>query len=207
MRRALLRSARVDQQDDHSVYARALARGATLRARVVLPREAKPRVALERQDASGGSWRFVPEHFGDLALRPNPETGEARTVLEALAPGRYRIRARPVVASDLTLVECERALHRSVATGTLPEVAAVEARALLTVESVHWDRLAMGDEVIERARRPFPHEPIRTLDALHLASALLARSAFPDLAVLTLDRRVRSNARALGFEVFPAALD
>lgn len=56
---------------------------------------------------------------------------------------------------------------------------------------------------MERARRPFPVEPIRTLDALHLASALVARSAEAGLMLLTLDQRVRENAQRLGFETLP----
>ena len=109
--------------------------------------------------------------------------------------------AESVVVSDVTLIECDRVLHRALATGVVPEARVVRARALLNREAVHWETLAVGPEVVERSRRPFPEEPIRTLDALHLASALLARSALPDLAVLTLDRRVRANALALGLDV------
>ena len=112
--------------------------------------------------------------------------------------------ADAIVVSDITLVECDRVLHRSVATGALREAQALGARSLLNRESVHWDRLMIGPEAVERARRPFPEEPVRTLDALHLASALLARSALSDLAVLSLDRRVRTNAVALGLDVLPA---
>jgi hypothetical protein len=42
------------------------------------------------------------------------------------------------------------------------------------------------------------------LDALHLASALAARSVISDIALLSLDRRVRDNGAALGFDVVPA---
>jgi hypothetical protein len=63
--------------------------------------------------------------------------------------------------------------------------------------------LRLDLEVIERARRPFPGEPIRTLDALHLASALVARAAVPGLALLTLDAAVREAGRGLGFAVLP----
>jgi hypothetical protein len=59
-------------------------------------------------------------------------------------------------------------------------------------------------EVVDRARSPFPGEPIRTLDALHLASALVARAAVADLAVLSLDEKVRAVGRALGLPVTPA---
>jgi hypothetical protein len=61
-----------------------------------------------------------------------------------------------------------------------------------------------GDDVLEAAKRPFPNEPVRTLDAIHLASALLARSAISGLALLSLDLRVRAAAAALGFKVLPS---
>jgi predicted nucleic acid-binding protein len=63
----------------------------------------------------------------------------------------------------------------------------------------------MDGAVVDRARQPFPAEPIRTLDALHLATAVQARSLVPDLALLSLDRRVRACARAMGFELLPEA--
>jgi prevent-host-death family protein len=57
---------------------------------------------------------------------------------------------------------------------------------------------------VERARRPFPVEPVRTLDALHLASALVASARVTDLALLSLDERVRTAGRALGLPIVPA---
>ncbi len=55
-------------------------------------------------------------------------------------------------------------------------------RAVLTLEA----------EIVRRARRPFPEEPIRTLDAIHLAAALRARSLVPGTRLLSLDGRVRT---------------
>jgi len=46
-------------------------------------------------------------------------------------------------------------------------------------------------------------EPVRTLDALHLASVVVVGAAV-DLDVATCDKRVRENADALGFKVLPA---
>jgi hypothetical protein len=62
----------------------------------------------------------------------------------------------------------------------------------------------MAGQVIDRARQPFPKEPVRALDALHLSSALVARAAIPDVVVLSLGAIVRENARALGFDLVPA---
>ena len=74
---------------------------------------------------------------------------------------------------------------------------------MLGAAAFRWHILKIAGDVIERARRPFPQEPIRTLDALHLSSALVARSALPGLELLSLDERIRDNARALGFKTRP----
>lgn len=64
--------------------------------------------------------------------------------------------------------------------------------------------MRVEDEILERARRPFPGEPVRTLDALHLASALVANTRIARLALLSLDRRVRQAARVLGLALVPS---
>ena len=108
-----------------------------------------------------------------------------------------------VIASDLTVVECERVLIRAWTTGLLREAEAADHRSVLARATARWTRLRIGADVVERATRPFPIEPVRTLDALHLGSALVARSAAPGLRLLTLDQRVRENGERLGFETLP----
>lgn len=108
-----------------------------------------------------------------------------------------------VIASDLTLVECERVLIRAWSNGLLSEAERIDLSSDLAGVATHWTRLRVDAEVVERALRPFPIEPVRTLDALHLASALIARSVAPDTRVLTLDQRVRENATRLGLAVVP----
>lgn len=109
-----------------------------------------------------------------------------------------------VIASDLTLVECDRALTRAHLSGRMPEVQAARRRILLEGIASHWVLLRLSREVVERARHRLPGEPLRTLDALHVASALNARSVVPGLGFLSLDHRVRASAQELGFAVFPA---
>jgi len=53
------------------------------------------------------------------------------------------------------------------------------------------------------SRRPFPKEPVRTLDAIHLATALLGQSLVPDLELLSLDDRVRGPAAVMGLRLMP----
>lgn len=111
--------------------------------------------------------------------------------------------ADAVVASDLTLIECDRVLHRAVALGELTEADAADRRARLTTAAAHWHVLRIGPEVVARSRQPFPGDPIRTLDAIHLASALVARSAVAGLELLSLDERVRKAAGRLGIRSVP----
>lgn len=121
----------------------------------------------------------------------------------ALAMQEILERAEFVAASDLTLVECDRALIRAETLGQLSQFEAGQRRALLEATSLRWALLRIEDGILERARRRFPQEPLRALDSIHLATALAARTALPDLALLSLDGRVRENGAALGFEVFP----
>ena len=111
--------------------------------------------------------------------------------------------AEHVVVSDLLFVECDRALIRSVTLGALPRALATSAAQQLARVSEHWQVLRLSPSILGRSRQPFPLEPVRSLDALHLASALGARSALPEIAVLSLDQSIRSNASELGFVVYP----
>ena len=124
---------------------------------------------------------------------------------EAPAPEirQLLIAAEAVVSSDLTLIECDRVLLRAAALGELTEAEAADRRAHLAAAASHWHVLRIGPEIVERARHPFPGEPIRTPDAIHLASLLVARSALAGLELLSLDDRIRNAARRLGVRVRP----
>jgi hypothetical protein len=89
------------------------------------------------------------------------------------------------------------------ALGELSEADSSDRRAHLVVAASQWQVLHVAGEVVERARKLFPGEPIRTLDAIHLAAALTARAYLAGLGILSLDDRVRSAGRRLGFELQP----
>jgi predicted nucleic acid-binding protein len=114
--------------------------------------------------------------------------------------------AEQVLTSDLTLVECDRALVRAEVVIGLGTMDVQRRRALLGATAAHWMVMPIGPAIIDRARRSFPSEPVRTLDALHLASALSVADVVENLTVLSLDRRVRSSAHALGLRLLPAAV-
>jgi predicted nucleic acid-binding protein len=111
--------------------------------------------------------------------------------------------AEIIVASDLTLIECDRVILRAAVLGELTEAEAADRRAHLTAAASHWQILRVAPEIVERARQPFPSEPIRTLDAIHLASALVARTAIAGLKLLSLDDRVRKAGKKLGLDIIP----
>lgn len=111
-----------------------------------------------------------------------------------------RTRGRKVT-SALTIVETARAILRARAAGRLTadqERAAV--RALRRFERRCF-LVAVTDAILIRVRRPFPIEPIRTLDAVHLATTELLAEPPPFVVVVTRDVRVRDNAQALGYAV------
>lgn len=108
-----------------------------------------------------------------------------------------------VMASDLTLVECDRVLIRAVRIGEVDEAAAADRRSHLNAAAGHWHVWRVTPEIVERARQPFPAEPIRTLDAIHLASALAVRSTVPGVELLSLDERIRRAGKELGFRLRP----
>ena len=112
--------------------------------------------------------------------------------------------AELVIASDLTLLECDRVLIRAVVLGEVDEAAAADRRAHLNAAAAHWHILRLSAEIVDRARQPFPAEPIRTLDAIHLASALAARAGVAGVELLSLDERVRRAGQQLGFRLQPA---
>lgn len=105
------------------------------------------------------------------------------------------------VTSALTLAEAARAIIRARATGRLNPV---EERAAIRGLQVFERRcyvVAVTEAVLARVGRPFPVEPIRTLDAVHLATAEELGEAPQLVTIVTRDVRVSDNARALGYGV------
>ena len=107
------------------------------------------------------------------------------------------------MCSRLTLIESHRAIRRAVVLNSLVETGAAEVRATLAQAAARWAVLEISSEVAARAEQAFPVEPVRTLDAIHLASALLLRHSLPDLVVVSTDERIRANAAQLGLGIFP----
>jgi len=109
-------------------------------------------------------------------------------------------RTSAAVTSELTRVECLRALDRLRLDGGMPdrELARRRATVLTTLSGIETVRLNRA--VLERAAEPFPTR-VRTLDAVHLASALLVRAQFAALRFATHDVDLGTAAAAEGLHV------
>jgi predicted nucleic acid-binding protein len=119
---------------------------------------------------------------------------------DAAALKSVRTRGRQVT-SALTIAEAARAILRARIGARLTADEEREAvRALRRFERRSF-MVAVTDSVLARVRRPFPAEPIRTLDAVHLATAELLGEPPPLVTIVTRDARVRDNAEALGYAV------
>lgn len=111
--------------------------------------------------------------------------------------------AERVVASTLTGIECARALARGVTLGRLGVATELAALQLLQTASTSWVEIEMTRPVLDRARRRFPLEPVRTQDAIHLATAQLLQDTRGGVTMVSLDERIRTNGSALGLTVEP----
>ena len=106
-----------------------------------------------------------------------------------------------LATSALTLAETARAIVRARVAGRLTreqEQAAVKALRTFRRRCFVLD---VDGRVLSRVGRRFPVEPIRTLDALHLATAELLDESPQLVTIVSRDARVRENALALGFAV------
>lgn len=104
------------------------------------------------------------------------------------------------VSSELVRLECLRTIDRARLHGDPgDEVVARQRVAILDVID-RFDLVPITPSVLERASQPFPTS-IGSLDAIHLASALVIADAYEDLVFLTHDRGLALASRAMGFAV------
>ncbi|HSN91734.1 MAG TPA: type II toxin-antitoxin system VapC family toxin [Anaeromyxobacteraceae bacterium] len=133
---------------------------------------------------------------------------ETSALLRVLLDGDEALRpvlsGEGLVTSTLTFVEAVRAVSRARREKRLDPGEAREAERQIASFERSCDAIALDDEVLRRAREDLPEEPVRTLDALHLASLRVLDDALGGLELASCDDRVRRSARALGFTVIPA---
>lgn len=109
------------------------------------------------------------------------------------------------VSSELLRLECLRTIDRARLRLDLPDREVASARAAILDLLPSFDLLPLDPRILLRAADPFPTN-LGSLDAIHLASALQARTLIPDLEFATHDEELATAASATGFRVFGAAL-
>jgi hypothetical protein len=103
-----------------------------------------------------------------------------------------------VVTSAITSLEARRAISRAQTDGDIREGDAQSLRGVLAEQEDTWQVVELTQRIRARAGEAFPLEPVRALDAVHLASILEFKAIYPDLCVCSVDDRVVKNLRPLG---------
>ncbi|PYQ55553.1 MAG: hypothetical protein DMF78_01580 [Acidobacteria bacterium] len=123
-----------------------------------------------------------------LVLRESGAVGEVR-------------KSELLVSSELLAVESLRTLDRLRIQGTLTPEEAASRRSVVNEWLEMVDLVRLQAPVLARASEPFP-TALGTLDALHLATALVWRDRTGQpLVMATHDGALALAARSFGFEV------
>jgi predicted nucleic acid-binding protein len=107
-----------------------------------------------------------------------------------------------VLSSAIAPIEVTSALRRQEAAGGLTRRQCDRALQRFRADRAHWTLLELDRHVLARAESVVGVAPVRTLDALHLASALVFQTE-ADLQppFITGDAQQRRAAEALGLNV------
>lgn len=89
---------------------------------------------------------------------------------------RTLMRNYQCLSSKVTPLEALSAVHRRRALGQITERAFAAISSQLQTEQVRWELIAVDDSVLEKAEEVIRNSRIKTLDAIHIASALLFQS-------------------------------
>jgi hypothetical protein len=125
-----------------------------------------------------------------------------RYVVEAgSAAVRRLLRSHVVVSSVLLRLEAVSAVRRRHAEGDLTDVQQRRLLRRIDADDASWHLVPIVDDVMEAARRLLVAHRLRTLDAIHLASASIVAAEGLRLPFVTADHRQAETGRAVGLEV------
>jgi predicted nucleic acid-binding protein len=129
---------------------------------------------------------------------------DSSVVLRVVLGERNRLtewaRASQAITSEVTRVECLRALDRLRLDGGMPDRELSKRRAATLTVLSGMEAVRLNRAVLARAAEPFPTR-VRTLDAVHVASAMLASARLPALRFATHDVDLAAAAAAEGLPV------
>lgn len=108
-----------------------------------------------------------------------------------------------IIVSELTIVELMAALARRQREGSIPTENFIRLRNdFLTHFEKQYSVVALRSDVLHLARDLVTKHPLRTLDAIQLAGAMMAAQAWGrPLLFISADRKMLSIAAAEGFSV------
>jgi predicted nucleic acid-binding protein len=105
--------------------------------------------------------------------------------------------APALITSRLSLVESSRALHRLRQLGRVREAHLADAQREINAVWSRCELWELTSGVCEMARQVAPGTALRTLDALHLATFVLARERIEGLEMVTVDQHLEAAVAAL----------
>ena len=113
------------------------------------------------------------------------------------------LRRYECVTSALLPVELRGALRRRVSEGTLDASRLPAILKRVATDRAYWTQVEVGAEVLVAAETLVATHPLRTLDAIHVASAqiFMARASTPDVLFVSADTRQTDAAAAIGLVV------
>jgi hypothetical protein len=105
----------------------------------------------------------------------------------------------PRVSSELLEIECRRSILRDRGIGLLDDEKYMEALGSLQTILEETELIELDPSIKRRAMEAFPVH-VKTLDALHLATALAVAAHYRDeiVAVFSYDQTMNRAAKALG---------
>ena len=123
-----------------------------------------------------------------------------RIILGELAPLRSWSRVDQAISSELIRLECLRTIDRARVQLRIADDAVSRQRADVLDAIDALGLIPLTTTVLDRAGEPFP-TLVGSLDAIHLASAILVREQYQELVFATHDQQLAIAARAVGFAV------
>ncbi len=124
-----------------------------------------------------------------------------RHILKGETDIRLAFEGKKVYSSELFEIECKRVIHRCRLAGDLDDEKLIVAMKRLHDLLAGMNLLSLTASVKKRAAEAFP-VTIKTLDALHLATALKLEERFSgeQVIIYSHNRAMNLCAKALGFE-------
>jgi uncharacterized protein len=146
----------------------------------------------------------VVRYFDTSALvKQYLQEAGSKTVLELLKTGDN------VYTASLTYAETHAAFSRRTREGLLTRETTRKLALRFDRDWESYDIVIMSDNVLRLARQMLYRHPLRSSDAVHLASALLLAQTTPTIrwAFVCADGRLCGAAEAEGFQPIHAASD